>query len=131
MVLKFDIPSLRKHYEHACASTSHKSTFGESENNIKPKPALWLVKDEGIYIMSNGTGENRPDVCYAQGFDPTQRDRMDVWDDARDAVGGDDFCDLIDHDTCESLLGVANGHELHIRLTRDTLDFGVTTRKPH
>ena len=35
----------------------------------------------------------RPAVAYAVGFDPRREDRLDVWDRARDAVGGDDFAD--------------------------------------
>ena len=57
---------------------------------------LWLVKDEGIYLMSPGydpakprpPGERAP-VAHALGFDPERQDRGDVWDRAREAVGGD------------------------------------------
>lgn len=66
------------------------------------RPAIWLVKDEGIYLMSTGIypeGHERAlpggrmAVAYAVGFDPRRDDRLDVWDRARDAVGGDDFAD--------------------------------------
>ena len=66
-------------------------------------PCLWLVKDEGIYLLSPGFHPDaeadgrtpRPPVAYASGFDPTRDDRMAVWDRARDAVGGDDFADAV------------------------------------
>ena len=72
------------------------------EERLAP-PCLWLVKDEGIYLMSPGihpdaeTEERpaRPPVAYASGFDPTRDDRMAVWDRARDAVGGDDFAEAV------------------------------------
>ncbi len=66
------------------------------------RPGLWLVKDEGIYLMSTGLYPEgheralpggRAAVAYAVGFDPRREDRLDVWDRARDAVGGDDFAD--------------------------------------
>ena len=72
------------------------------EERLAP-PCLWLVKDEGIYLMSPGihpkteSGDRpaRAPVAYASGFDPTRDDRMAVWDRARDAVGGDDFAEAV------------------------------------
>ena len=72
------------------------------EERLAP-PCLWLVKDEGIYLMSPGIQPgpepgDRPapaPVAYASGFDPTRDDRMAVWDRARDAVGGDDFAEAV------------------------------------
>ena len=65
-------------------------------------PCLWLVKDEGIYLMSPGFDPanlrhpcERAPVAYALGFDPGILDRGDVWDRAREAVGGDDFSEEI------------------------------------
>lgn len=83
--------------------------YGEENADIvqpgeefRAPPCLWLVKDEGIYLMSPGfdpdaprsPGERAP-VAYAVGFDPKRQDRLVVWERARDAVGGDDFCDEI------------------------------------
>jgi len=72
------------------------------EERLAP-PCLWLVKDEGIYLMSPGIQPEtdstqcapRPPVSYACGFDPTRDDRLAVWDRARDAVGGDDFAEPV------------------------------------
>jgi len=71
------------------------------EERLAP-PCLWLVKDEGIYLMSPGIHPDsgadrstRAPVAYASGFDPTRDDRMAVWDRARDAVGGDDFAETV------------------------------------
>jgi len=66
-------------------------------------PALEFVKDEGIYLLSNGgpadlsvdQDPTRPPVVYAEGYDPTVEDRMEVWARARAAVGGDDFVEFI------------------------------------
>ncbi len=53
---------------------------------------LWLVKDDGIYLMSNGTEPHAP--VYASGFDPERN--LGVWSSASEAVGGDDFEEFLD-----------------------------------
>ena len=77
------------------------------EERLAP-PCLWLVKDEGIYLMSPGihpdAGRTRAPVSYATGFDPTRDDRMAVWDRARNAVGGDDFSEEIPIDWIDAAL---------------------------
>ncbi|MXY17220.1 MAG: DUF3085 domain-containing protein [Acidobacteria bacterium] len=78
------------------------ATRQPGEERLAP-PCLWLVKDEGIYLMSPGihpepeSGDRpaRAPVAYAVGFDPTHDDRMAVWDRARGAVGGDDFAEAV------------------------------------
>lgn len=71
----------------------------------KIERSVFLVKDEGIYLMSAGKpgqvnpafapGESESQllVQYAVEADPTKRDRGEVWDDARDIAGGDDFAE--------------------------------------
>ena len=100
--LMFDLAALRSIVEHALSASEHAPTFGQAPPIA---PALWLVKDEGIYLMSNGRPRQMVDgssaagqdldgqslVVYAEGFDPTKADPMAVWYAARDAVGGDDF----------------------------------------
>lgn len=62
------------------------------------EPALWLVKDQGAYLMSNGVdadtqnaGQQRP-VAYAAACDPTALPFDEWYDNARTIVGGDDCC---------------------------------------
>jgi len=57
------------------------------------KPAFHLVKDDGIYLLSNGRLDDRPAsesgiISYAKGFDP-ESDKF-VWEKSRDVMGGDD-----------------------------------------
>lgn len=67
----------------------------------KPEaPAVILVHDQGVYLMSNGTppdllkeGEPRRYCAYAEGCHPEKND--DWWDTARDLVGGDDFAETL------------------------------------
>lgn len=91
--LTFKNSRVRRCVEHASNSKSFRNAYEQKATG----PSLWLVKDDGIYVMSNGfpadaEGE-RNYVVYAEGFDP--RSNPNVWEDCRDAVGGDDFCEVI------------------------------------
>ena len=114
--LFFDMEQVAGLARHAREAPARRMTMGQraaiygeercavrqpGEERLAP-PCLWLVKDEGIYLMSPGihpdverTERTRPPVSYASGFDPTRADRMAVWDRARDAAGGDDFAEDI------------------------------------
>jgi hypothetical protein len=73
-----------------------------TEDDVDPAkvPAgLWLVGDQGIYLMSNAPFEQTKadladkdlkHVCYAQQCDPTQKGVDDWYDVKRVAFGGDD-----------------------------------------
>ena len=64
---------------------------------------VWLVKDEGIYVMSP-TDKNfvfgkledgaKTTVVYAQGYKPTKDNFDTLWDKTHD-VSGDDFAEFI------------------------------------
>lgn len=113
--LKFPADIVRTLLAHAFAAPGHELSFeqraarygrkkmferqpGEERHG---KPGLWLVKDDGIYLMSNGIPallieDDKPDhVCaYAKGYDPHVDG--DVWTACRNAVGGDDFSEWFD-----------------------------------
>lgn len=88
--------TLRSIIDFSEAHPDNQSVYGE-----KVEPSLMLVKDEGVYLMAPTKPRqmvedgSRCVIAYAQGFDPTERDRSEVWDDARAACGGDDFCEAI------------------------------------
>jgi hypothetical protein len=84
--LKFDTAMILKHVAHARASAEHSPVYGSA-----PKAGLLLVKDDGIYLMSSGL-PGMPGVVYADGFDPAS---PDSYERAREAVGGDDFVELL------------------------------------
>ncbi len=100
--LSFELAELVPLIEHALAAPTHQLSmseridiFGTHEvqpnENEKAKPALWLVKDSGIYMTSNGIphqpDESRPAprrrCVYAAGYSEN------VY------VAGDDFVEAI------------------------------------
>jgi hypothetical protein len=95
--LRFPIEGVRKLMDHALAAPSHFHVFGYPK---KTRPGLVVVKDDGIYLMSNGKprlmqSKGHNVVVYADGFDPTTCDPGSVWDAACSAAGGDDFAEQI------------------------------------
>lgn len=158
--LTFKADEIRPLIEHARRCNKHRMTYDQlldacggdfdradrltdEERAALPDvgPGLFLVKDEGIYLMSNGepadmikvpapNGSGETDGCrvaYAKDFDPTERDRMDVWNDAH-AVSGDDFSEAIGDDVWRKLL-TAETDEIVIRLTARNLSFTAYARK--
>lgn len=120
-ILTFDVDRTKRHAEHSRAANRRKPTFAQmydpnlrhdgeepeelptsEEVDLSKVPAgLHLVKDRGIYLMSNGVGvkadfEETEDVkdgeyvSYAEGYGPqAPHDRL------RRAVGGDDFTQFL------------------------------------
>lgn len=78
---------------------------------------LWLVKDEGIYVMAptwekDIVRKNKCHVIYARGFSPRVKD---LWEKTH-AVSGDDFAEFIPLSE-QQMKRVALFGELDIRLT--------------
>jgi len=94
------------------------------EDKTTKAQGFWLVKDEGIYLMSptadnfvqNGT-DDKNTVVYARGYKPTKSNEETLWDKTH-AVSGDDFAEFIvlTNDQVERVLGGGN----------ITIDFGAT-----
>ena len=99
-MLKFDLREVAPILEHSEKSPEHKGIYGDMRF---AKPGLWLVHDQGVYLMSNGKpsqedtskpeGENLR-VAYAEGCEPNA-DSFDWYQRSRDEVGGDDFVEYI------------------------------------
>lgn len=104
--LTFPAADIAAQARHALAAVEHRPLYDQPD----PAPALWLVHDQGVYVMSNGANDDdagdasRPRPAYAAGCDP-DRD-PDWWDTGRDLVGGDDFAELlVDGDELARLAG--------------------------
>lgn len=78
-------------------------TYGQDDN---PERGFWIVGDEGVYLMHNGTppdGEKNV-VAYATECDPTTMEFDDWWENKRATFGGDDGVDFIDAATVKSAI---------------------------
>ncbi len=82
---------------------------------------LWLVKDDGIYLMSNAEQQAEPKVVYARGYDPHQGE---VWDKCQRVMGGDDICEFVPADAFRDVTA-ENCVAAVVRVTSTSLSFGV------
>lgn len=121
--LNFDIAAIRAAVRHAQSSTEHRAGFEQAA-----VPALHFVKDDGIYIMSSGIPVIAEQVVYAEGYNPKVNE--DCWEASRDAVGGDDFVEVIP--LTETLLRIINdptAGKFFVKVTPRTFTCGVTPRR--
>ncbi|MGA0564813.1 DUF3085 domain-containing protein [Ancylobacter sp. VNQ12] len=84
------------------------------------QPGLWLVGDEGVYLLSNGklAEGQRPLVVYAEECDP--KTNPDYWHYKRQHFGADDGIDFLDAAALARLFAASPG-ATHLRIaTTDT-----------
>lgn len=102
MKLHFDKRIVDRLLEHSRNAESHSALYGD-ENTAKA--GLWLVGDQGVYLMSNGNphlpkDEANPDesslVCYADECNPETLDFDEWWDNKRASFGGDDGVEFLE-----------------------------------
>lgn len=106
VALYFEKSAVLRLVEHAEVSPNHLPTFAGPAAG----PALWLVGDKGIYLMSNGLpalmakgeldrsggGPGRRLVCYAEGCH-REEDPIEDWWPIHNAIdGGNDFTITVD-----------------------------------
>jgi len=99
-----------------------------------------LVKDDGIYLMSNGEPglpgtDTVNKIVYARGFEAlpataSMEERMTRYDKVRDAVGGDDFAEFLPAKSFDRLVP---GGKVEIELTaaRMTISIVGPPARPH
>jgi len=105
MDLQFDRDTVVKAIEHARAATKHRAIFEEKN----PVAALWLVGDQGVYLMSNGSGDTKGPIAYAKGCDPDKDDFDDWWELKRASFGGDDGVELLPLEGFEAAIAGGTG----------------------
>ena len=97
-------------------ATEFKTAFEQKYTSNK---SLWLVKDEGIYLMNcyKKTEEflKKDFVVYARGFNPNTLDRGLVWDRARE-ISRDDFAENIPLNAT-MIKNIVHGLDLHIYIS--------------
>ena len=72
----------------------------------KTGKGLWLVGDEGVYLMPNTTSKERT-VVYARECDPTKMEFEIWWETKRATFGGDDGVEFISIEEIERLAASA------------------------
>lgn len=96
----FPIPAVRRVIERGKSDAAANGGFRNPYYGQKPgegeKPGLWLVGDNGVYIMSNGKlGDgDRPLVVYSEECHPVGN--PDWFDYKRRHFGGDDSIEFIE-----------------------------------
>lgn len=102
--LIFKADELRRVVEHALSAPDHSPEVVGYTEDFQPitrpaGPGLYLVHDDGVYLMSNGLprdklpGSESSYVVHAKGCSPTKDGRDFCWDNSRALVGGDDFAE--------------------------------------
>ena len=104
----FPIPAVRTVVDRGIADAAAHGGFRNPSYGLKPgegeKPGLWLVGDNGVYIMSNGKlAEGAlPLVVYSEECHPVGH--PDWFDYKRRHFGGDDGIEFIDAETLLPLI---------------------------
>ena len=89
------------------------------------KPGLWLVGDEGVYLLSNGklAEGQRPFVVYAEECDPTTN--PDYWHYKRQHFGGDDGIEFLDAFRLVTLIAAAPA-ATHLTIAMTDVTMSIT-----
>jgi hypothetical protein len=130
--LIFKAADLRRVVEHSLAApkqAEHAVDYDQKTGNpiTKPvdAPAVILVHDDGVYLMSNGEpGDivNAPSryVVHAKGTNPATD--PDYYDTARMLVGGDDFGETLPWAREIKALIDGGAAEIVIRMRGDSIE---------
>lgn len=156
--LTFKVSEVRRLAEHSKAAKKHTPTYEDLFNpeyhrggKIKEKdgwpdrdnididkiPAgLILVKDQGVYLMSNGSpgllkeGSTHHVVAYAEEADPNCKSFDDWWDAGQRIMGGDDCAISLPLTMFEAVLdALPDNSKLKIKVTSTTISI-MAPRKP-
>jgi hypothetical protein len=134
--LQFDLDEVRRVVLHAKTAPAHALWYGEALG-----PRVLLVKDEGIYLMSNGQPrdmlDGRPDalgaqsfVAYAKGYDPRLvTDPGMLHEQCRAAVGGDDFSEPLELAGFEEAIADPKTVGIALRVTRRDISIIVQQQR--
>lgn len=130
MIYTFDRAGVVRLIVHTRAAKDHKQLYNLRKTKA---PGLWLVGDDGVYLMTNSNPpllrnpRARPEkrrnvVVYAAECNP-QTLPFDTWyDNKRDGFGGDDGVEFIAVKHLETaLFGYPPGAPLEIDVTPNAL----------
>ena len=114
--------------EHTKAADGHKKLYDKETG-----PGIWMVGDDGVYLMSNAEGVLAADdgsnlhfICYANEVNPKTMEFDDWWSAKRASFGGDDGCDFLKLESVEASLAL--GGDLQLEVTPSSISL-VTSVK--
>ncbi|MCO6180952.1 DUF3085 domain-containing protein [Ciceribacter sp. RN22] len=109
----------------AQANGGYRVPFRGMSSETDARPGLWLVGDEGVYVMSSGklAEGQRPLVVYAEECNP--KTDPDYWHTKRRYFGGDDGVEFIDAVELERLTAAAPD-ATHLLITMDDTSLSLT-----
>jgi hypothetical protein len=99
MKLHFPWPEVAKILDEVRAATVVNPLYGTVTGK-----GLWLVGDDGVYLMPNTKCEGKPSVVYARECDPTKLGFDEWWSVKRASFGGDDGVEFIGLKEIDGLL---------------------------
>lgn len=134
-MLTFSINLVRDVIARGLKDAEANGGFRDPYYGLKPvegeMPGVWLVGDEGVYLMSNGAlaEGGKPLVVYALECDPKTNSHW--FHDKRRLYSGDDGVDFIDAETLRSLFDKApEATHLRINMSETALSFDLLCLKP-
>ncbi len=129
MMFTFSVADIRAVLDRGRADAHANGGFRVPYQGISPdtqaRPGLWLVGDEGVYLMSSGklAEGQRPFVVYAEEYDP--KTNPDTWHYKRRHFGGDDGVEFIDAVELERLTASAPD-ATHLQITMDDTSLSLS-----
>lgn len=109
----------------AAANGGYRIPYQGISAESEARAGLWLVGDEGVYVMSNGSlaEGQRPLVIYAEECDP--KTNPDYWHYKRRYFGGDDGVEFIDAVELEQLIA-AQPDATHLQIVMDDASISIS-----
>lgn len=132
-MLTFPVQSVLDVIARGRADAGTNGGFRDPYYGLEPgkgeRPGLWLVGDNGVYVMSNGklSESGRPMVVYAEECHPDKND--DWFEVKRRTFGGDDGVDFIDAESLEAMIAASpRGTHLSFTFTDDAMQIAIIER---
>lgn len=128
MKLNFARGGVERLLVHVRNATSHRASYGR-----EPLAGLWLVGDQGVYLMSSGEPVMERDgghVVYARECNPDRMAFDDWWATKRRSFGGDDGVEVLPlAAVTEALATYPVGRGLMLDVTPQRIGFITFVRK--
>lgn len=116
---------LARNQADAAANGGFRLPYQGISPEAEARAGLWLVGDEGVYVLSNGklAEGQRPLVIYAEECDP--KTNPDYWHYKRRYFGGDDGVEFIDAVELEKLVA-DQPDATHLRIVMDDTSISIS-----